>query len=45
MIHRNQIVAIDDEKITVKSETEAKPIKRVEETDNFVPNYVNPFRD
>ena len=45
MIHRNQIVAIDDEKITVKSETEKKSIKRAEKTENFVPNYVNPFRD
>ena len=45
VVHRNQITAIDDEKITVKSETETKPIKRVEETENFVPNYINPFRD
>lgn len=44
-IHRNQITAIDDEKITIRSETENKPIKREEQTDNFVPNYVNPFRD
>jgi uncharacterized protein YrrD len=44
-IHRNQITMIDNEKITVKSETEKKSIKRAEKTENFVPNYVNPFRD
>ena len=44
-IHRNQITMIDNEKITVKSETEKKSIKRAEKTENFVPNYVNPFHD
>ena len=44
-IHRNQITSIDDDKITIKSETEKKSIKRAEKTENFVPNYVNPFRD
>ena len=44
-IHRSKIIAIDDDKITIKSEQESSPIKRAEKTENFVPNYVNPFRD
>ncbi len=43
-IHRSQITAIDDDKITIKSEVEK--IKDAEEPKNesFTPNYVNPFR-
>ena len=43
-IHRNQITEIDDEKIIIKSELESTPRKRAEQNENFVPNYVNPFR-
>ena len=43
-IHRNQITEIDDEKIIIKSELESTPRKRSEQYENFVPNYVNPFR-
>lgn len=44
-INRNQIVEIDNEKITIKSETESpKPdLQKVKEV--FSPNYVNPFRN
>ena len=44
-IHRNSITAIDDEKITIRSEVEENPIKRPEQDENFIPNYTNPFRD
>lgn len=45
-IHRNQITQIDEEKITVKSETEMNSIKRVQhDGENFTPNFINPFRD
>ena len=44
-IHRSQIVAISDNVITIRHEKEESPQKRVEKTDNFVPNYINPFRD
>ena len=44
-IHRSQIVEIDDNKIVIKSEEESLPQKSAEKTENFVPNYINPFRD
>ncbi|MDO4872066.1 MAG: PRC-barrel domain-containing protein [bacterium] len=45
-IHRNLITQIDDEKITIHSENDENPLKRVEQNEeNFVPNYINPFRD
>ena len=44
-IHRSQIVEIDDNKIVIKSEEESLPQKSAERAENFVPNYVNPFRD
>ena len=45
-IHRNQITAIDDYKITIKSEVVPTHIEKVKEatTEAFTPNYVNPFR-
>ena len=46
-IHRSQITAIDDYKITIKAEAEPMPITKVEEVvpEAFTPNYVNPFRN
>ena len=44
-IHRSQIVAINDDTITILHEKEESPQKRAEKTQNFVPNYINPFRD
>ena len=44
-IHRSQIVEINDNKIVIQSEEEFVPQKSAEKTENFVPNYVNPFRD
>ena len=44
-IHRSQIVEINDNKIIIHSEKESVPRKSAEKTENFVPNYVNPFRD
>ena len=44
-IHRSQITAINDEILTIRTEKETKPQKRTEKTENFVPNYINPFRD
>ena len=44
-IHRSQITAINDEILTIRTEKETKPQKRAEKTENFVPNYINPFRD
>ena len=44
-IHRSQIVEINDNKIVIQSEEESVPQKSAEKTENFVPNYVNPFRD
>ena len=44
-IHRSQIVAISDDTITIRCEKEEAPQKRAERTENFVPNYINPFRD
>ena len=44
-VHRSQITKIDDEKITIHSETEEKIISNTEKSDNFVPNYTNPFRN
>lgn len=44
-IHRSQIVAISDNIITIRHEKEESPQKRAERTENFVPNYINPFRD
>ena len=44
-IHRSQIVAISDDTITIRHEKEEAPQKRAEKTENFVPNYINPFRD
>ena len=44
-VHRSQIIAIDDEKITIKNETEVvKDTQTVKAEDTFTPNYVNPFR-
>ena len=44
-IHRSQIVEINDNKIVIQSEEESVPQKSAEKTENFVPNYINPFRD
>ena len=44
-IHRSQIIEINDNKIVIQSEEESLPQKSAEKTENFVPNYVNPFRD
>ena len=44
-IHRSQIIEINDNKIVIQSEEESVPQKSAEKTENFVPNYVNPFRD
>ena len=44
-IHRSQIVAINDDAITIRHEKEESPQKQAERTENFVPNYINPFRD
>lgn len=43
VIHRRQIVAVDDYKVTVKSDTEKAPAPTAN-AENFVPNFVNPFR-
>lgn len=43
-ISRQQIIEIDDYKVIVKSEKEQKPTKVKAKTD-FVPNFVNPFRE
>ena len=45
IVHRSQITKIDDEKITIHSETEEKIISTTEKSDNFIPNYTNPFRN
>ena len=42
-IHRKEIVEIDDYKIIVKDEE--KVIKARAEKEDFVPNFVNPFRE
>lgn len=45
-IYRNQIIMIDNEKITIKSETEKNSIEQEDrEQENFIPNYTNPFRE
>ena len=41
-IHRNEIVEINDEKVIIKDEE--KVIKQKAMNENFVPNFVNPFR-
>lgn len=45
-IHRSQITAVDDYKITIKTEVEPKLTTKIKETtpEGFTPNYVNPFR-
>ena len=43
IIHRSQIVEVDDFKVTVKAETE-KTTAAVPSEEKFVPNFVNPFR-
>ena len=42
VIHRNEIVEVDDYKIIVKDEE--KTIKQKSMNEDFVPNFVNPFR-
>lgn len=42
-IHRKEIVRITDYKVIIKDEE--KTIKAKAEKENFVPNFVNPFRD
>lgn len=42
-IHRSQIVEVDDYKVTVKSAAEKAPAPAAKSED-FVPNFVNPFR-
>ncbi len=42
-IHRKEIVEITDYKVIIKDEE--KVIKAKAEKENFVPNFVNPFRD
>lgn len=42
-IHRKEIVEITDYKVIVKDEE--KTIKKKAETEDFVPNFVNPFRE
>ena len=42
-IHRNEIVEINDYKVIVKDEE--KIIKKNAEKEEFVPNFVNPFRE
>lgn len=42
-IHRREIVEIDDYKVVVKDEE--KVIKARSEKEDFVPNFVNPFRE
>lgn len=42
-IHRSQIVEVDDFKVTVKDATE-KVAAPAPQNENFVPNFVNPFR-
>jgi sporulation protein YlmC with PRC-barrel domain len=46
-IHRSQITAVDDYKITIKTETEPTPKVKVKDAapEVFTPNYVNPFRN
>lgn len=44
VIPYNKIVMIDDEKVVVKSETESAEDKSSDQTDDFIPNYINPFR-
>ncbi len=45
-INRSQIVEIDDYKITIKHDKEQikVPEKKSEQTEEFTPNYVNPFK-
>ena len=43
IIHRKEIVKITDYKVIIKDEE--KVIKAKAEKENFVPNFVNPFRD
>lgn len=46
-INRSQITEIDDYKITIKHDKQkvkVAPAKHTKATDNFVPNYTNPFR-
>lgn len=42
-IHRSQIVEVDDFKVTVKDATE-KATAPAPQNENFVPNFINPFR-
>ncbi len=42
-IHRNEIIEVNDYKVIVKDEE--KVIKQKAENENFVPNFVNPFRN
>lgn len=47
-IHRDQITAIDNHKITIKNEHQVKRTAgkvKIDETSDFMPNYVNPFRN
>ena len=43
IIHRSQIVEVDDYKVTVKEDTEKVAAKSTP-SEAFVPNFVNPFR-
>jgi uncharacterized protein YrrD len=42
-VNRSQIVEVSDDKVVVKDEKE--PIKTKHKTQDFVPNFVNPFRE
>ena len=42
-IHRNEIVEVTDYKVIIKDEE--KKLKERAEKEDFVPNFVNPFRD
>ncbi|MDO4979219.1 MAG: PRC-barrel domain-containing protein [Candidatus Saccharibacteria bacterium] len=44
VISRKEIVAVDDYTVTVRDE-EAKLMKQAVSPDDFVPNFVNPFRE
>lgn len=43
-INRSQIVEIDDSKITIRHEREKVKIAKANQDNEFVQNYVNPFR-
>ena len=45
IINRSQVVEITDYKVIIKNEEEKVPVEKAKEKKDFVPNFVNPFRE